>query len=47
LTDRYKHLLSLEHVVEAVEATGVRVVDARHAGNGIEVRAVRPAAGDS
>jgi SAM-dependent methyltransferase len=46
LTDRYKHLRSLESVVAAVEATGLEVVEARYSGNGVEVRAVRAAAGD-
>ena len=45
LTDRYKHLRSLEDVVAAVEATGLEVVEARYSGNGVEVRAVRAAAG--
>jgi hypothetical protein len=41
LTDRYKHLRSLDEVRAMLSAAGLRDVEAAYAGNGVEARARR------
>jgi SAM-dependent methyltransferase len=43
LTDRYKHLRTGEQLRATVEANGLVVEELRLAGNGVEVRALKPA----
>ena len=45
LTDRYKHLRSAEQIVAALAACGMERIESAYAGNGVEARARRPAAG--
>jgi hypothetical protein len=44
-TDRYKHLRTAEQIAAALAACGMERIEARYAGNGVEARARRPAAG--
>jgi len=42
LTDRYKHLRSVEQIRECLEQCGMTEIDAYYGGNGVEARAKRP-----
>ena len=44
LTDVYKHLRSVEQIRTTLESAGLRVLDVGRGGNGVEARAMRPAA---
>lgn len=44
LTDRYKHLRTLEQIRDALRANGLAEIEVSYGGNGVEARARRPVA---
>ena len=45
LTDHYKHLRSAKSIATTLAACGMEQIETAYAGNGVEARARRPAAG--